>query len=134
MVRLVFSVIGCALVLASIADVHAQQTAPLSKREIAVRHKAEHLKPGAHISVIRLHEPEEFGNFVSSEQQSFTFYDVDQKANVVLHYADVKKIKDGYGGYNSIHHRHVDPTKRLIGVIVGAGIIIGLIVAVAVSQ
>jgi len=101
---------------------------------VTLRHKLEQLKPGAHISVIRFHAPEEFGNFISSEQDNFSFYDIDQKANVVLHYGEVKKVKDGYGGYNSIRNKHVDPTKRLIAVVAGLGVIVGVIVAVAVSQ
>jgi len=134
MIRRLSGALTCILVFCSTVNLRAQQAVTLSQRELAVKHKLEQLQPGAHISVVRLHAPEQFGNFVSSQQDVFTFYDVGQKKNVVLGYGEVKKIKDGYGGYNSIRHKHVDPTKRLVGVVVGAGVLFGLIVAVVVSR
>lgn len=80
----------------------AQQSPTLSKRESAVKLKVDHLLPQAPISVLRFHADEEFGRFVSNDQVGLTFYDVDRKADVTLTYAEVKKIKDGYGGYNSV--------------------------------
>ena len=112
----------------------AQQTTTLSQRASNIRRKVEQLTPGAHVSVVPVHAPEEFGNFVSSDDRVFTFYDVDQKANVVLHYEDVKKIKNGYGGYNSIRWKHTDPSKRLIGALVALGVIGALIGAAVTAQ
>ena len=112
----------------------AQQTAPLSKSAIAVKQKAESLAPRAHITVVRIGAPEEFGHFISYDQESFTFYDIDQKQNVTLKYEDVKKIKDGYGGYNSIQGKHIDRSKRLIVVLVTVGVIGAVIGAAAAAK
>jgi len=69
---------------------------------------------------------------VSCGREDFTFYDVDGKAEVTLKYADVRKIKDGYGGYNSIQGRHTDRTKAvLVGVAVMAAL--GAAIAAAAS-
>jgi hypothetical protein len=112
----------------------AQQVAPLSKREAAVKRKADTLAPRAPISVVRIHAEEEFGNFLSNNQEGFTFYDVDRKSEVTLKYANVRKIKDGYGGYNSFQKKHTDRRKALIIGAVVAGVLVTLIAAAAAAQ
>jgi hypothetical protein len=87
----------------------------------------------AHISVIPIQGDEEFGKFLSSDQESFTFHDIDRKIDVRLKYEAVKKVKNGYGGYNLIVGRHVDPTKNRVTAAVFVGVLVGLIVAVTVS-
>jgi len=101
----------------------AQQVAPLSKKAAAIKRKADNLTPQTPISVVRVHAEEEFGNFLSNNQEGFTFYDVDRKADVTLKYADVRKIKDGYGGYNSFQKKHTDHTRAII---IGAIVLGGL--------
>jgi hypothetical protein len=112
----------------------AQQTPPVSKREAAVRHKAAALAPQAPISVVRIGADEEYGRFLSCDENGFTFYDIDSKTNVTLPYSAVKKIKDGYGGYNTIRGRHTDRTKGLIVVLAVAGALGGLIAAAAMAK
>lgn len=112
----------------------AQQVAPLSKEAAAVKRKADTLSPHASISVIPIHAEEEYGNFVSGDAEKFTFYDVDRKAEVTLKYADVRKIKDGYGGYNSIRGRHTDRTKTMIVVVAVVVALGGLIGAAAAAR
>ena len=112
----------------------AQQAAPLSKKAAAVKRKADTLTPHAPISVIPSHAEEEYGNFVSSDAVGFTFYDVDRKTEVTLKYADVRKIKDGYGGYNSIRGRHTDRTRAIIVVVAVIGALGAVIGAVAAAK
>ncbi len=118
------------LVFGLVAMCGAQQAAPLSKAEQAVKRKAGSLSAHDRISVIRIHAAEEYGDFVSSDEGGFTFYDVDEKRNVTLRYAEVRKIKDGYGGYNSLRHRHTDRRRALI---VGAAVLGGLLVLAIVA-
>ncbi len=115
-------ILAATLIAALALTSSAQQVAPLSPREAAIKQKADHLALNAPISVIRFHAEEEFGKFLSNDQESITFYDIDDKADVTLKYADVKKIKNGYGGYNWMRGRHTDRTKGLIvaAVVVGA--------------
>ncbi len=116
------------LALACIVPSQAQSSPAPTKQTAAVIQKASHLIPQAPISVTRIQGEEEFGRFVSSDSESFTLYDVDQKANVTLKYSEVKKIKDGFGGYNSATHRHVDRRKNWIVVglvVVGLAVLVG---------
>lgn len=112
----------------------AQQTAPLSKKEAAVKRKVDQFAPHAHISVIPIDSEEEYGQFVSSDRQSFTFYDIDRKTEVTLKYAEVRKVKNGYGGYNSVQNRHTDRTKALLICLAVAGALGGLIAAAATAK
>ena len=120
--------------VSTVATSSAQQIAPLSKHALAVRKKVESLSPAAPISVVLRDAPEEFGRFVSSDQDGFVFYDVDKKTNTTLRYSDVRKIKDGYGGYNALQRRHTDRTKGIVIAVVAVGVLAGLIAAVAAAK
>jgi hypothetical protein len=106
----------------------------LSTKAAAVKRKADALSPQAPISVVRLNADEEFGRFISNDQEGFTFYDIDRKADLTLRFETVKKIKDGYGGYNHAVHRHVDRRKSLIIVATVAGGLVLLIIAAAAAK
>ena len=129
---------GCLLLYVSVALVlpTPAQTAPppLSAKAQSVRRKANSLAPRSHISVLPKKAQEEFGTFLASDAESFTFHDIDRKVDVTLRYEDVKKIKDGYGGYNHLNHKHVDREKQLIVVAVVVGGLVALIVAAAASK
>jgi hypothetical protein len=112
----------------------AQPSSQPSKQAAAVKRKADRLQPNAPISVVRVNAPEQFGTFISKNEDGVTFYDVDLKAPVTLAYAEIRKIKDGYGGYNTIQHRHTDRTRGLIVFAVVMAALGGLIGAVAASK
>jgi uncharacterized protein (DUF2249 family) len=109
----------------------AQQPVQPSQRATAVAAKVSTLKVGSKISVVLAHEPERYGTFQSSRKDDFTFYDVDRKTDVTFQYAEVKKVKEGYGGYNSFTQTHTDRTRAYVGIGIATGLIVGLIVAVA---
>lgn len=132
--RVAVKVLAASLILMLALTSNAQQLAPFSKKEAAIKRKVDQLSLRAPISVIRTDSEEEYGQFVSSDQHGFTFYDIDRKAEVTLKYAEVRKVKDGYGGYNSVHHRHTDRTKGLLVVLVVAGALGGLIAAAATAK
>jgi hypothetical protein len=129
MKRLSSKVLVALLIFILVLTSSAQQVTPLTKQAASVKRKAETLALHAPISVIRIHAEEEFGKFLSSNQESFTFYDVDRKAEVTLQYADVKKIKDGYGICCTIQGKHADRTKDTIAIVAVAGLIGGLLIA-----
>ncbi|WP_263417262.1 hypothetical protein [Terriglobus albidus] len=128
------TLIVCILISSTNLASVAQQAPALSKTALAVKHKAEGLTPQAHITVIRIGAPEEFGCFISHSQDGFTFYDVDQKQDVTFRYDEVKKIKDGYGGYNSIQGRHTDRSKGIIIALVLVAVLGALIGAAAAAK
>lgn len=113
---------------------NAQQLAPLAKKEAAIKRKVDQLAPHAPISVVPINSQEEYGRFVSSNQEGFTFYDVDRKAEVTLKYVEVRKIKNGYGGYNAFQQRHTDRTKSMLIVLAVAAALGGLIAAAATAK
>jgi len=123
---------GLVLLLAALPCAVAQQPAS-SSRAAEIRRHVEQLAPDAKISVIPYQGEEEFGSFVSKGADEFTFHDVDTKVDVTVKYEAVKHLRDGYGGYNHLHHRHTDRRRALIvGAVVGAALV-GLVIAVAVS-
>lgn len=128
--RLIAALLLATLTLATTA----QQIAPISKREAAIRQKAASLALEAPISVVPLHAPEEFGTFSGRDAQGITFYDIDSKLTVSLPYSEIRKIKNGYGGYNGIHHRHVDRTHDYIAIAAVAGVIAGLLLALVMAK
>lgn len=112
----------------------AQPAGPLPKKAEAIRQRAKALAPDAGISVIPFQGQEEFGRFRSSTDDSFTFYDIDRQTNVTLRYVEVRKLKNGYGGYNTVAHRHVDRSHSYIALAVVAAVIGGLLAAVATAK
>ena len=106
------------------------QAVPLSTKAEAVKRKADTLRPHDHISVIPLRSREEYGEFMSDDANGFTFFDIDLKQDVVLRYEDVKKIKNGYGGYNTVTGRHTDHTRGVFFVVLFA-VLIGSIAGAA---
>ena len=111
----------------------AAQQAPLSPKAAAIRNQVQQLSPGAKISVIPLQGREEFGSYLSSGPEAFVFHDVDTKIDVTLRYEEVKRIRNGYGGYNSIAQHHTDRHRALIIGVVVIGAILGLAFAAAAS-
>ena len=120
--------------LSLVQTTFGQQVPALSKRTVSVKEKADKLVPNARISVVREHAEEKFGNFISNNSEGLTFFDIDRKANMTLRYEEVRKIKDGYGGYNSFAKRHTDRTKAMVVVLVTAGALLALIVAAAAAK
>ena len=129
MKRLLSRILAALLISSLALTSSAQQVTPLSKKAAEVKRKADTLSLHSPMSVIPKQGEEEYGNFLSSDAEGFTFYDVDRKTEVSFKYVDVRKIKAGYGGYNSIRGKHTDQTKTIIIVVavVGAiGALIGL--------
>ena len=108
----------------------AQQASGLSRQAAGIKRIADTLSLGSKISVIPFHGAERFGAFVSNGSESFTFHDIDDKTDVTLKYSDVRKLKQGYGGYNSVSGKHTDRKHAVIAIVVVLGIIGGLLVAV----
>jgi hypothetical protein len=113
---------------------NAQQAAPLTKHGAAVKKTVEQLPPRAKITVVREQAENVYGSVVSAGEESFRLYDVDRNAEVTLPYDGVKKIKRGYGGYNSIQGRHTSRRTRTIVVLAVAAALGGLIAAVVVAK
>jgi len=115
----------------NLAPINAQQSSTLSAQAAAIKATVEKLTAQTKITVTPLNGHERFGKYLSSDQATFTFYDVDQKLDTTLRYEDAKKIKTGYGGHNSVTKRHTNHTHGIIAGVIVAGVLIALIVAAA---
>lgn len=120
-----------ALILSTAGFSYAQQAPSLSSRASEVKKKADQLSAGAHISVIKIQGKEQYGQFQSDDDEGFTFFDVDRNQNFTLRFEEVRTIKDGYGGRNSLHQSHTDRRKVIIVTCVTLGVIGGIIAAAA---
>ena len=72
--------------------------------------------------------------FLSRDQEGFTFRDIDSKIDVTMKYSEVRKLKNGYGGYNSIKGRHTDRTKAIVVTVAVLGALGALIGAAAAAK
>ena len=106
----------------------AQQASALSKQAAEIKRVADNLDPGSRISVIPFHGAERFGEFISSGSESFTFHDVDDKTDLTLKYSEVRKLKHGYGGYNSVSGKHTDRKRGIIVAAVIMGVVLGVLI------
>ena len=121
-------VVAVCLLVAVAITASAQPSANLPKRAEMIKRKADSLTSHSPISVIPVHGGEEFGEFLSNDQEGLTFRDIDRKVDVTLKYTEVRKLKNGYGGYNSPRGRHTDRSKAIIitaVVLGGLGALIG---------
>jgi len=108
------------LCLALTVSATAQQaplaSVALSKRAEKVKTAIGKLRPGDKLSVIPAAGPEEY----------------DTNADVAFRFEDVRKVRDGYGGYNSFAHKHVDRTRSRIAVacvLGGLAVVLGVALA-----
>jgi hypothetical protein len=127
-------IVASVLIVATTVTASAQQAPALSKKALSIKHKIDGLAPHSRISVIPVHGEEAFGEYLSNNQDEFTFHDVDSKIDLTLKYSEVRKVKNGYGGFNHVAGRHVDRTKNLIFAIAVLGGLGVLIVAVAATK
>jgi hypothetical protein len=61
--------------------------------------------------------------------------EIDQKQQIVVHYEDVKKLRNGYGGMNHATGRHVDPVRsKVIVIAIAGGVVVILLAALATDK
>ncbi len=132
--RFLHTVVSALLIVSIPLTTSAQQASGLSKQAAGIKRVADKLSPGSRISVIPFQGAERFGEFISNNSESFTFHDVDDKTEVTLKYFEARKLKRGYGGYNSFSGKHTDRKRATIAVVVVLGVIGGVIAAAAMAK
>jgi hypothetical protein len=122
--------LAAVLCLISLPLCHAQQAPPpLSVQAAKIRAMVKGLGPGEQLSVLMKDGAEYHGSLVASGPESFSLSEADEKRTVEVHYEGVKKVRRGYGGYNSVTGRHVDPVRSRV---VFIGVLVALVVVVAI--
>ena len=99
-----------------------------------IRDKIKALAPGDKVTIVRKDKPSYHGDLRKVDDRSFSVYEVDEKQIVTVQYEEVRKVRHGYGGYNSISGRHVDPLHSRIAVIALAGSLVVIVLAVALAK
>jgi len=77
-------------------------------------------------SVIMLTGKEYYGAISMIESDSFEITEVDLKQRMAFDYKDVNKVRKGYGGWNSIAGKRVNPRTSMIAGIAVVGGLVGL--------
>ena len=91
------------------------------------------LAPHTPVSVILVQGGGESGEFLSNDQDGFTFRDTDRNSDVTLRYSEVRKVKSGHG-YNSASGRHTHRTGNIVVIALVLGVLGGLIAAAATAS
>ena len=121
---------ACLFLCASVA----QGQVPLSPSAVKIRTAIRSLPPGQEVTVLMKGRPSYHGDLREAGDSSFSLYEVDEKRALTIGYEDVKKVRRGYGGYNSVRSRHVDPLHSRIAVIAVLGALVAIVVAVALAK
>jgi hypothetical protein len=78
----------------------------------------------ANVTVILPSGKEYYGAISKIESASFEIAEVDLKRTIAFDYKDVKKVRKGYGGWNSVAGKRVNPrTSLIVGIVVVGGLI-----------
>jgi hypothetical protein len=125
--KFLHTLVSALLVISISTTTSAQRVSGLSRQAAGIKRIADTLSPGSRISVIPFHGAERYGTFVSNDSESFTFHDIDDKTDVTLKHSDVRKLKQGYGGYNSISGKHTDRKRGIIVAVVIVGVVFGVL-------
>jgi hypothetical protein len=114
----------------------AQQTpVPMSPRAQKIQTKIEELATGASLTVILREGTEYHGALLSADHAGFILNEIDLKQQIIVHYEDVKKLRNGYGGMNHATGRHVDPVRsKVIVIAIAVGVVVILLAALATDK
>jgi hypothetical protein len=61
----------------------------------------------------------------------YDIYEVDLKAKIEIKYEQIKKASKGYGSTRAWNGKRIPPKKRLIGLIIGIGVLILPVILIA---
>ena len=115
--------------------VQGQQVgAPLSPSAARIRSAIRSFLRGQKLTILMKGKPSYHGDLREAGDHSFVIYEVDEKRTLTIGYEDVKKVRRGYGGYNSATGRHVDPLRSRIAVIAVVGGLVATVLAVALAK
>ena len=132
-IRILSSRAVAVLLIATTVIAGAQQTPNLSKKAQEIKHTIDNLAPHSPIRVIPVQGVDEFGEFLSNDQDGFTFRDIDRNSDVTLRYAEVRKVKSDYK-HNSARGRHSHRRGDIIVIALLLGALGGAIAAAATAS
>jgi hypothetical protein len=84
------------------------------KRVREIKNRLRQMGLAARITVILLNDNERYGSVERIDAESFQLAEVDLKQEVTIEYKNVKKVRTGYGQFNGITGKRVNPKVDLI--------------------
>jgi hypothetical protein len=130
--------VSCALAMSNIVPVLQAQT---PQRSDAASKQAEETKNvkerilkigrGNDVTIVRRDGREFYGRIESIEDDHVSIYEVDLKAKIEINDEQIKKASKGYGSTRAWNGKRIPPKKRLIGLIIGIGVLILPVILIA---
>lgn len=116
-----------ALALGNNAPAFCQSPQNIPSQVQKVKDQVQKLGITKRATVILLTGKEYYGAISKIEPDSFEIAEVDLKQKLSFDYKDVKKVRKGYGGWNYVSGKRVNPRTNLIVAIALAGGLIALV-------
>jgi small nuclear ribonucleoprotein (snRNP)-like protein len=114
--------------MVAIPTAQAQQgPVSLSAKAEKIRHRVTALSLGSPITVIMKNKAEYHGSLGAVRDAEFVVNEMDENRPLTVRYEDVNKLRNGYGGYNSVSGRHVNPFRSKVAAAVVLGGIVALV-------
>ncbi len=128
--RSTFSALVAILLMVSVPLAQAQQAVSLSAKAEKIRHHVTALSLGSPITVIMQNKAEYHGSLGTVRATEFVVNEVDENRPVTVRYEDVNKLRNGYGGYNFISGKHVDPFRSKVAAVVVLGSLLAIVLVI----
>jgi hypothetical protein len=94
------------------------------KRVREIKNRIRQYGRAARITVVLWNDNERYGSIEQIDADSFQLAEVDLNQEVRIEYKDVKKVRRGYGQFNGITGKRVNPKVDLIAKIVALALLI----------
>lgn len=101
----------------------AQAQSKDEKRIREVKNRIRQMGVARRITVVLLNENERYGSIELIGDESFQLAEVDTNQEVKVFYKDVRKVRTGYGQFNAITGKRIDPKWNLIAKIAVAALL-----------
>lgn len=131
---------GVVCVLGFVGAVSAQTSTPAndfaSTRAAAaqtIKAQVEKIGRGRDVTIVR-HDGHEFYGMIMKIGDDFVaIHDVDEKAEVEIDFAHVRKITRGYGSVRAWNGKRIAPKKNIIGIVIATATVIAIPVLVVMA-
>jgi hypothetical protein len=103
----------------------------LAEETKKVKERILKISRGNDVTIVRRDGREFYGRIESLEDDRVSIYEVDLKAKIEIYFEEIKKVSKGYGSTRAWNGKRIPPKKRLIGLIIGIGVLILPVILIA---
>ncbi|HEY3038480.1 MAG TPA: hypothetical protein VGJ66_07065 [Pyrinomonadaceae bacterium] len=130
--------VSFALAMCNVVPLLQAQTPPksdaaskLAEETKKVKERILKISRGNDVTIVRRDGREFYGRIESLEDDRVSIYEVDLKAKIEIYFEEIKKVSKGYGSTRAWNGKRIPPKKRLIGLIIGIGVLILPVILIA---